>query len=394
MRAPRQETTERRLPYLAQVPFRTFFLIGVLQLLNVVALWLTELGTRAGFWHAPAPPWPPGALHAASLLYGVFPFFVFGFTFNAFPKWHGRNPVAPGLFLAVALLLGTGWLLFYATMLFGAPLEAAFALMLGGWLLGCLTLIEIVRRPGITPWHTRGVMAVVAMGGVGFAMFGHALAGGDGALMQASIGIGVWCYAAPLFFIAAQRVIPMFDGFVVPRLEPYQPVSGLLLACASLVTHGILQIGGLMQWRAAPDAVAALVLWLHVARWPLRAIWSQRVLAMLHSGFIWFAISLTLSALAGFTGLALGGHALYLGAFGSLLFAMATRVTQGRVENKERIEAHAWRLFLVLQSAVILRLAADLLTVEAATLSHLAAAGLFLIAFGAWAALNLHRYLR
>lgn len=115
---------------------------------------------------------------------------------------------------------------------------------------------------------------------------------------------------------------------------------------------------------------------------------------MLHSGFIWFAISLTLSALAGFTGLALGGHALYLGAFGSLLFAMATRVTQGRVENKERIEAHAWRLFLVLQSAVILRLAADLLTVEAATLSHLAAAGLFLIAFGAWAALNLHRYLR
>jgi uncharacterized protein involved in response to NO len=394
MRAIRQETTGRRLPYLAQVPFRTFFLIGVLQFLSVVALWLAELGTRAGIWHAPAPPWPPGTLHAASLLYGVFPFFVFGFTFNAFPKWHRRNPVAPGLFLAVALLLGTGWMLFYATMLFRALLEPAFALMLGGWLLGWLTLLDIVRRPGITPWHTRGVTAVVAIGGAGFAMFGHALAGGDGALMQASITIGVWCYAAPLFFVAAQRVIPMFDGFVVPRLEPYQPVWGLLLACASLVAHGILQIGGLTRWPAASDAVAALVLWAHVARWPLRAIWSQRVLAMLHTGFIWFAVALTLSALAEFTGPGFGGHALYLGAFGSLLFAMATRVTQGRVENKARIEAHAWYLFLLLQVAVVLRLAADLLTGEVAALGHFAAAGLVLIAFGAWTALNLHRYLR
>lgn len=388
------DTSSIRLPYVAQVPFRVFFLLGVVQLLLVVALWLAELGARTGLWPAVPLPWPAGMLHAASLLYGVFPFFLFGFSFNAFPKWHKRDALPPGSYLMVALLLAAGWLGVYGAVAFGLRLDVAFAPLLGGWALGWLLQIDIVRLPGIAPWHTRGVTAATGLGGVGLVLLARAMTQGDGALFHAAITVGAWAFAAPLFFCAAQRVIPMFDSFVVPRLELYQPPAGLVLVVASLFAHGACVIAGREQWTALPDAIAALVLWQHVARWPLRAIWQQRVLAMLHVGFIWFAVALSLNVVAALAQRPLGGHALYLGAFGSLLFAMATRVTQGRIKDKTRIEMQAWNLFRLLQLAVLARVAADLLPGEPARWLHLLAAALSLGAFGLWAAQNVRSYLR
>jgi len=382
------------LPFVAQVPFRSFFLIGIAQLLIALALWLAELGTRLELWSSPTPAWPAGVLHAASMLFGVFPFFVFGFTFNAFPKWHQRGPLAPPLFLAVAGLLAGGWLLLYASLAWRSLLAPAFGLIGAGWLLGLTLQIEIVRRPGFTPWHTRGVTIAVAAGGIGLAMLGHALNHDNGVLMQAAVAAGVWWFAAPLFFIAAQRVIPMFDGFVVPKLVPYQPNAALLIACAAFFAHGWSQMAGLPRVAASADTIAATVLWLHVARWPLRAIWQQRVLAMLHTGFGWFAVAMTLNAATGFGLLGIVSHALYLGGFGSLLFAMATRVTQGRVENKRLIESQAWTLFCILQFAVLSRVVSDLLASPAVAVAHLFSAALCLLAFGTWAARNLQRFLR
>lgn len=394
MSGDRLNSAASRLPYVAQVPFRAFFLLGVVQLLLVITLWLAELGARTGLWPAAPLPWPAGTLHAASLVYGVFPFFVFGFSFNAFPKWHKREAPTPTGYLIAALLLAAGWLGVYAAIAFGGRLDMAFAPLLGGWALGWLLQIDIVRGPGIAPWQTRGVTAATGLGGIGLLLLVRGMTQGDGVLIHAAIALGTWGFAAPLFFCAAQRVIPMFDSFVVPRLELYQPPVGLLLVVGSLLAHAVCLIAGGERWTALPDAIAALVLWQHVARWPLRAIWAQRVLAMLHVGFMWFAAALSLNVVATLTGLPAGGHALYLGAFGSLLFAMATRVTQGRIKDKTRIEMHAWALFRVLQLAVLARVAADVLPAEAARWAHLLAAALSLGAFCAWAAQNMRSYLR
>ncbi|HJW82594.1 MAG TPA: NnrS family protein, partial [Acidiferrobacterales bacterium] len=59
-------------------PHRMLFLAGATQILLVLAWWLVELTTRATGFLSPATALPATWGHAFLMVYGVFPFFIFG----------------------------------------------------------------------------------------------------------------------------------------------------------------------------------------------------------------------------------------------------------------------------------------------------------------------------
>jgi uncharacterized protein involved in response to NO len=82
-----------------------------------------------------------------------------------------------------------------------------------------------------------------------------------------------------------------------------------------------------------------------------------------------------------------------MGFFGGMLMAMVTRVTLGHSGRPLALDALNWRLFLVVQVATVLRIAAEFLPAATAGLSLLAALA-WLAAFGTWSGRHLVIYLR
>ena len=109
------------------------------------------------------------------------------------------------------------------------------------------------------------------------------------------------------------------------------------------------------------------LLW--IARlWSLTQSLRNRMMAMLHIGFLWLGVALVLAGLArglalaeGMPALGLGAlHALTMGCLGSLMLAMVTRVSCGHSGRAQVADAVAWSLFWLLQLATLLRIAASL----------------------------------
>ena len=90
------------------------FFGGALQTLAVMLWLMTELLTRDGvFWHP--IPWTiaPSAAHAWLMIYGLFPFFMFGFLMTTFPRWMKGSEIPPHRYVPAFVLLMLGAVSFY-----------------------------------------------------------------------------------------------------------------------------------------------------------------------------------------------------------------------------------------------------------------------------------------
>jgi uncharacterized protein involved in response to NO len=92
----------------------------------------------------------------------------------------------------------------------------------------------------------------------------------------------------------------------------------------------------------------------------------NKLLAMLHIGFLWLGVAFLLGGVSqwlawglGFGSLGLGAlHALTMGCLASLMLAMVTRVSCGHSGRALVADRVAWSLFWLLQAATMLRIAA------------------------------------
>jgi len=102
--------------------------------------------------------------------------------------------------------------------------------------------------------------------------------------------------------------------------------------------------------------------------WGLVLSLKNRLLAMLHIGFLWLGLAFLLAGAShwlawrfGMGVLGLGPlHALTMGCLASLMLAMVTRVSSGHSGRALVADRTAWGLFWLLQIAVVLRIAAEL----------------------------------
>ena len=226
--------------------------------------------------------------------------------------------------------------------------------------------------------HARVIACACALGSVSLAGLWLSLVGGQGALARVWVLTGLWGFVVVVYVTVAHRMIPFFTSSAMPMVQSWRPfwVLRLMLAAALLqVLAAWLEWAGVSASRAGPVwglvhgtlqlAVGGILIWLAVV-WGLVQSLKNRLLAMLHIGFLWLGVSFVLGGTAqwlawglGLGGLALGAlHALTMGCLASLMLAMVTRVSCGHSGRALVADRIAWSLFWLLQVGTVLRLAA------------------------------------
>lgn len=370
-------------------PHRLAFAAGTLLLMLVAAWWAATLLARQAGVALPAGL-PAPTLHALLMGFGFIPLFFTGFLFTAGPRWLGvdgpdaralRGPVlAQASGAAVLGLAGLAHDPLLARLLAALGLAA----MSAGWgrcVLRFGRLLLLSTAPD--KLHASVVAVAGAQGAALMALAAGQLAAGDLAGVHQTVRVGLWAFVGVVYAAVAHRMIPFFSASAVPELEAWRPewlLAGFVL---------VLGFEGFVLWAPVPLALQAAVEaaaglgWTALAlRWGLLHSLKNRLLAMLHVGFLWLGLAMLLAAVSngleasGRPGLGLAPlHAYTMGFLGSTLVAMVTRVSAGHSGRALAVDTRAWLLFWVLQAAVIGRIISDV-----AGTPLLAAAGL------AWAA--------
>lgn len=359
---------------LLSAPHRLAFAAGTAVMLLVALWWATALVARAAGIATPAGL-PASTLHALLMGFGFMPLFFTGFLFTAGPRWlgmpppamrHLRGPVQAQT--AGALVLGLAGLAHDPAL---ARLLAAVGLaaMAAGWGRGVLHFGRLLLLSTATDKLHASVVAVAgAFGAVLMALAAGCVAVGDLGAAHETVRVALWAFAGVTYAAVAHRMIPFFSAAAVPGLDAWRP-QGLL---ASFVL--VLGFEGFVVWTPVPlalqagvEAVAAGGWTLLALRWGLLHSLKNRLLAMLHLGFVWLGVAMGLAAVshglqaAGQPGLGLAPlHAYTMGFLGSTLVAMVTRVSAGHSGRALAVDTGAWLLFWVLQAAVIGRIISDI----------------------------------
>jgi uncharacterized protein involved in response to NO len=377
-----------------------FFFSGLAWLLAWSAGWSFILVARASGATGLEPVVPALLLHGAAMLFLVLPPFMYGFLLTVFPRWMPAPQPRRAAMLWAFGLLNAGNLL----ALLGAAGNSYC--LLAGWLLatGALAtvgavLLHILLRAADRAAHALTVLAGIAAGIVGMALFARMLAGGDFSAWPLVRGTGLWGFLLVIYFSVCHRMVPFFSSRVVPGYVSWRPDWILYLFVALALARGALELAPDWAWLASvPLAVIGVTCAL---RWRPGQRTGVRLLDVLHISVAWLAAGLALAAAAdiaaavGVPGLVGRAplHALGMGFMGGMLMAMVTRVTLGHAGQPLALSPLDWRLFLLLQGATLLRVAAEFLPPAATGLS-VAAALAWLAAFGAWTFRHLPIYLR
>jgi len=388
------------------------FLPGAIQCVAAMLWWLLELAARSGILSLPVADALPGsAAHIWLMLYGCFPFFIYGFLYTAVPSWLNASRPTRNAYLAAVIPMSLGAALFYPGLYVQGLAAVAVGLHLIGWIAAwralwrirsvaptpasarrsALGLIQAAAAPLPDRRHARVALLACALGGLGEAAYLlWLLLGGTASLLTVAEVLGVWGFLAPLYLAVCHRMIPWFTSRAVANYTLAQPSEVLWLLVSGCLLHGGLEMAGLAAWNWPADlGMAGLCFWL-CHRWQFSRGLAVRMLAMLHIGFLWAGLAFLLYGLQGvfaFAGLYYGLghaplHALGIGFFASMLIGMATRVSLGHTGRTMEANALTWGLFWLVQATAVLRLAPELLPIG--IWSTLVAGVLWLLAFGAW----------
>lgn len=395
--------------HLLTAPHRLGFFLAMIVLVAAALWWsavqLDRSGVGAGLRYALSP----SLVHAAVMTFGFMPLFFSGFLFTAGPRWLGvRGPQA--ITLAPALLAyAGGWLLWLAGSHWSRALAASgLALAAVG-----LTMVTVRFARLLAASYEPDRMHPVIVG-LAFMVGCLCLAGvaasvmlGADALARLFVLTALWGFVVVVFVTVANRMIPFFGSGAMPvtRAWPESWVLWLMLGAASfeaIATWVEAFAGRQPYWqlfRGSVEVGAAVPLTALALAWGLAQNLRIRLMAMLYVGFLWLGLSLLLGGaaqlFAGATGTSLLPlaplHAMTMGCLGSLMLAMVSRVTCGHASRPvPRVADNlVWSMFLLLQAATVLRIAATVPAWPGQPLLTLAAllwSGLTLIWGGRYAA--------
>ena len=382
-------------------PHRMLMFGGALQFVASIGYWLVELTGRYTAWWEPLQTSIPAVqAHAFLMIYGLFPFFIFGFLMTTYPRWMGTGEVRRSEYVRTFLLMITGSVLFHLGLYTSAGVLLLGVAVFGlGFLNGAMALWRVYRTArGRERRYERLLNIALGVGVLGIGLFAVGQATDRGELRVWSQGIGVWWFLAPVLATVSHRMLPFFTG-CVPGTEPVgQPRFGLALLTGGVALHGLLELAGLWRWTWSVDlpvaAVAAYNLW----NWGFARSFRARLLAMLHVSFAWLGLAFVLYGVRSLVWLFTGSdylaraplHALGIGFIAGMTFAMATRVTLGHSGRDLQADGLTWTLFWLLSVAAVLRVMGEL--PWSAMLGGIAATWLAAVVFAAAVLLWALRY--
>jgi len=378
-------------------PHRVMFLGGALQSIAVMLWLLVEMAARYGVTgHAVDWPAAPAAVHGYLMIYGLFPFFIFGFLMTTYPRWMNDREIPARRYVPAFVLLMLGNIGFYAGLLAGrTALFAAVLLALAGWGAALYALLRVLldaQHPDKR--HPQIIFIALSMGWCSLAAYAVWLWSSNAAWLSVAIQGGLWFFLLPVFASVAHRMIPFFTSTALPQHLVARPYWAWWVMLAAGVTHGLLQLADAAAWLwlcDLPLAFAALYL---THAWGLRRSLGIPMLGVLHIGFAWLGIAMLLSAVQSIVLFSSGGtafvwglaplHALTVGCFATLLVGMGTRVTLGHSGLPMRVDTPIRLMFIGIQLAAVLRVLADMLPVQIMHWLYFAAAVVWLACFVPW----------
>ncbi|MBR0825164.1 NnrS family protein [Bradyrhizobium manausense] len=349
--------------------FRPFFLLAAIQAALSILVWLPAFYGELSLTSAFAPrDW-----HVHEMLYGFLPAVITGFLFTAIPNWTGRLPIQgtplAGLVIvwlagriAVTLSAETGWL-------FALIVDAAFLA-----LVVAAAAREIVAGKN---WRNLPVVLMVTVllaGNVAFHLEAHRAGSAD-----YSIRLGISVVVLLLSLIGG-RIIPSFTRNWLVKQNPGRlPVpfgrfDGIVIALSALT---------LLAWVISPlsvatgvaMALAGLFHLVRLARWAGDRTARERLLLILHIGYVFVPLGFLLHALAAFGVLppSAGIHAWMAGAAGIMTLAVMTRASLGHTGQALTASIATHAIYAAIIIAGLTRVCAAVAPWHGDALLHIAA---------------------
>ncbi|HEY0942078.1 MAG TPA: NnrS family protein [Steroidobacter sp.] len=333
--------------------FRPFFFLAGLYALLAVPVWLFVYTQGL----APLPGLPAHLWHGHEMVFGFIGAAIAGFLLTAVPSWtrlrgFGGFP----LVLLVSLWLAGRFAMATAAILplwFTAVLELAFLPAV------CALLAPPLLRSRNRNTPLLAVIVVLWLADVAFVM---AVRSGDVLIAQRALRFAI-DFVLVLVTVIGGRIIPSFTLSALRRRgETVQLITRPWLDRLVIMTMVAIALTGI-AWpdstlSGALAAIAAVTHSLRLSAWRGRHTWREPILWILHIGYAWLPIGFCLKALwllAGITWSAHWLHALTLGACGTMILAVMTRVPLGHTGRPQVVSRTTTFSYLILTAAVVAR---------------------------------------
>jgi uncharacterized protein involved in response to NO len=331
--------------------FRPFFLLAAIVAAAGVPLWLPIYQGSL----EPVSTLPPTIWHGHEMVFGFAAAVIAGFLLTAATNWTGRRTATGAGLGALAGLWIAGRM---ALIVPGTPAWLAIGLDVA--FLPVLAIVLAV--PLLATGNRRNLVFPVVLTGLGSINLAIHLGATDVIDWDPSRGLRVAIDLILLMIgVLGGRVIPSFTKNALPhaKVEPCPKASLLAL----------LSIGGLAIAELATDdtavtgsvaMVAGIINALRMRGWGTFATLRTPILWILHVGYAWIAAGLILRGVAELTGLLpldAGIHALTLGAVGSMILGMMSRVALGHTGRPIVPAASTVAAYWLVNAGALLRMA-------------------------------------
>jgi uncharacterized protein involved in response to NO len=358
--------------------FRAFFLLASIQAALAMMAWLPAFYGELRLSTAFAPrDW-----HVHEMLYGYLPAVVTGFLFTAIPNWTGRLPLrgTPLLALVGVWIAGRLCVTFSATTTWWVALlvDASFLLLVA----------SAAAREIIAGRNWRNLMVVMLVvillaGNIAFHVEAHVSGQADTSIR---VGIAVVVF---LISLIGGRIIPSFTRNWLVRENPGRLPVAFGRFDMIIVMAGAL---ALCAWVVAPDheltgvvlALAGLLHLVRLSRWAGDRTFRERLLVILHIGYVFVPLGFLLNAAAAFGWVppSAGIHAWMAGGAGVMTLAVMTRASLGHTGRPLTASPATQAIYAAIIVAAVARICAVIHPAYGEALLLIAALGWVIAFFG------------
>ena len=388
--------------HLLRAPHRLAFAGATMVLVLGALWWLWVQLARLGWLPSGPLAVSPSLGHGVLMVHGFMPLFFTGFLFTAGPRWLGMpGPEARAVLPSVALQ-ALAWPLWLLGVHLSAGLAVAGLLLAaaGQGLAGARFLRLLRASPAEDTVHARLIALGWTIGTLTLLGLAAGVVSDDPDAARRWLYTALWGFVALVYVTVVHRMVPFFTSSALPLLRLWRPMWVLYVLVATVALKAL----GPWLTRAGLDATAwsafegfallvagFVLLWLAFV-WGLVQSLSIRLLAMLHLGFVWLGLGLSIDGIGQVWGWVSGTpltplaalHATTMGFLGSLMLAMVTRVSCGHGGRPLLADRLSWWAFLLLQAATLLRIAAAVAPPQWVGALTATTAGLWLLAVGPW----------
>ncbi|MGR9100137.1 MAG: NnrS family protein [Gammaproteobacteria bacterium] len=362
--------------------FRVFFLIAGLAAIGLMLIW----GGLYGGWLSIDSYYSGMLWHAHEMLVGYAAAVIAGFLLTAVRNWTGKPTPVNGKLAALAVLWLLGRLLPFFTPavpgILAAAVDWAFLPVLA-WQIG---------SPMLQARHFKSLV---------FSGLLLLMAAGNG-LIHAQVlgffpetsGTGVKIIVMTIILVIlviAGRVFPFFTERGLSGAMPRRsPVADTLAVASALLVFTVDLFAAAGTFLALSAAAAAIFNLARLIGWYDNRIWRVPLLWVLYTGYAWIVAGFVLTGLSAFSLVipSLALHALTIGGIGVLTLGMMSRVALGHTGRELKASMAMAAGFVLINLAVLVRVAAPLALPAWYTDSVYLAMGLWMAAFALFLLVN------